>query len=106
MEPIKTPETNITYTAEADEILDLPAVYEPSEVRISSTWELTELEREQIAEGGFIGLGVAAHQPPPAGLAVEPPFCPQCERRMEWSKEVRTFTCPEHVEDSPAAEVT
>lgn len=109
MEPIKTPDTNMNFTSEAEEVLDLPARVERDEDGapiIRSTWELTEIEREQVAEGAHVELGVWGSQPPPASLRVTAPWCPECNESMAWSPELRIFTCPAHSEDDPGADVT
>lgn len=109
MKPITTPETNITFNAaEGDEenVLPLPAVQRPEDSipGIYSTWELTDEEREQIAAGAHIEIGMAAIKPVPVGLAVVAPFCEkplsdepgaeECPERMEWSDELKSFVCP------------
>lgn len=101
MKPIKTPETNIVFNpAEGDEehVEPMFAVARPEDAvpSIESTWDLTADERAQVAEGALIELGVAATTPPPVGMMVVAPFCEgeDCEERMVWSDELKTFVCP------------
>lgn len=94
MKPIRTPETNAVFTAaEGDEEDVFPLPVEVRGPGIHSTWELSDEEREMIAEGGVIEMGVAAKTPPPVGLAVAAPISDDGER-MEWSPELKTFVRP------------
>lgn len=106
MEPVKTPESNHTFKAPDGypEVKDLSVVLEndPEDgtIRNRSTWDLSELEREQIAEGGKVDFCIWGDHMHPVSLAVDAPFC-HCGERMAWNPEVRTFTCDhsDHGED-------
>lgn len=90
MKPIRTPESNTVFNpAEGDEENVEPMHAEVREGDgIYSTWDLTGEEREQVAQGAMIVLGVAAAKPPPVGMQVVPP------PGTEWSDELKTFVCP------------
>lgn len=97
MQPIPTPDTNITFTAEDPEVGALPA--QVIEGQVISVWDLTEIEREQLTEGANLTLSVFAMRPPPTGLSVSAPYCELCSEPMSWSENLRTFTCDNHVGD-------
>lgn len=77
MEPIKTDNTNAVYIgiSEAPEVMDLPCEREVdsqgSQVVVHSVWCLSPEEREAIARGENIKLGIYTHTPiPPVSLQV------------------------------------
>ncbi len=78
MRPIKTSRSNFTYTGPTPDIMDLPC--ERTQIEgggqdgapvTFSVWELTEEEREFVARGGNIKLGIFyAHPIPPVSLQI------------------------------------
>ena len=78
MKPIKTYRSNFVYAGPTPEILDLPcevAVVDsgPQDGALItySVWELNEEERESIARGGKIKLGIFHALPiPPVSLQI------------------------------------
>lgn len=77
MQPIKTANSNLVYRGSPPDIVDLPC--ERAEIHgglqdggtaIYSVWELTDEEREQIARGGNVKLGVFTEPIPPVSLEV------------------------------------
>lgn len=78
MEPIKTNESNFTYTGPTPEIGDLPCHVELDNT--FSVWKLTDEERLLIAGGGNIRLGIYGMHPiPPVSLQVVPDDGPWTE---------------------------
>lgn len=72
MRPIKTPVTNDVYRAppgREHEIGDLP-VYRPRHGEIHAVYTLTDEEREAIANGACIELGIYTEPIPPVSLGV------------------------------------
>lgn len=61
MRPIRTEDSNFTFTGPAPEIADLPGRREPD--AFYSTYELTIEDREKLARGATITLGI--HTPGP-----------------------------------------
>lgn len=69
MTPIRTRESNFTYLGPSAEIADLPCSRKG--LNTFCIWELTAEEREAIAAGGRIQLGIYGVQPiPPVSLQV------------------------------------
>jgi hypothetical protein len=70
MKPVQTRETNMTYTLSGGTVAnDLPCL----RVRpgfVLSEWELTDVEREAIANGARIELGMHSEPHPPVQLSV------------------------------------
>lgn len=96
MKPIKTPETNAELgAAEGDEdrVLPLPVIVRAGDPGVYSVWEPDAAERQQIAEGANVELGVAANPPPPVGMRVAPPHHAD-GTEMEWSDELKTWLRP------------
>lgn len=101
MEPITTPDSNLILKAPEGhpdvEDLSVLVEFDPEEGvnRVRSTWELTDLEREQITEGATIDLRVWGDRAPPVSLTVEAPFCEgeDCGERMTWKPELAIYSC-------------
>lgn len=69
MDPIKTNESNFVYFGPTPEIADLPCRTEGRDT--FSVWQLTEAERQAIAMGAHIRLGIYGARPiPPVSLQV------------------------------------
>lgn len=69
MTPVRTKESNFVYLGPTDEIADLPCRVEGTTT--FSIWALTDEEREAIAAGGNIRLGIFGAVPiPPVSLGV------------------------------------
>lgn len=78
MQPIKTPQSNFVYKGPTPHVVDLPceksketicvdaAIIEVSVVY--SVWEFTDEERESIARGGNVKLGIMGAEPIPPVL--------------------------------------
>jgi hypothetical protein len=68
MRAVRTRTTNFTYVGSPPEILDLPCRIEGH--LVFSVWLPSTLEREAIAQGANIELGVVGHPIPPVSIAV------------------------------------
>ena len=94
MEPIRTNDMEHTLVGpEGSDVEPLPARVEGDTTL--SVWELDDLEKRQIAEGGRVGLVVLAFPPPPVSLGIAPPYCRRCGAPMSWSDMLATWVCPE-----------
>lgn len=103
MKPVPTPDDDLHYVGpEGGDIQPLPSRVEDGVVY--STWELTDTEREQIAQSGRIELAVHAAPPPPVSLAVEGPRCSNCGGSTSWQEELQSWCCDRH-EDADDVEV-
>jgi hypothetical protein len=97
---IKTPFTNSTLRGPAEDIGDLECeltVY-TSEVTgesicTDSAWEPDEHQRDLLAAGAHIRLGVWQHPIPPLMVSLEAPFCDTCETSMVYVKAEGAFFC-------------
>lgn len=61
MDPIRTVNSNFTYRGPSDDIGDLPCERHTElgkQTEVYSVWELTDEERQAIAAGGQLKLGV------------------------------------------------
>jgi hypothetical protein len=80
MKPVEFPEMNVTFTAPGCE--PLPTFADGTQ--IVSCWELTEEERQKIAEGGHLYLHIFGSQQPAVALSAGFPFVD----KTEWPDEV------------------
>lgn len=71
MRPVRTRSSNFVYRGPAADIGDAWVERRPAERAVYLVWEPTPEEREQIAAGGNLKLGVHYLEPiPPVSLAV------------------------------------
>jgi len=91
MEPIQTPRTEITYVDEAE--VEMPARHDEYG-RVLSTWELDDEEREALAQGGRIEVGINQDPPPQVTVKVSGPWCKNCGQEQVWSPQLESWTCP------------
>ena len=70
MRPVHTAESNFVYTGPTPEVGDLHCRVDS--VETTSVWWLTPSDREAIAAGANILLGIAGHPIPPVFLEVTP----------------------------------
>jgi hypothetical protein len=92
MQPIRTNESNFTYLGPGRETADLPCRLE-GERDTFSVWEPTASDRELIAAGGHIRLGIHGVRPiPPVSLQVVgnagpwqrvPDPCDTCQKEVD-----------------------
>lgn len=76
--PIKTNMTNLTLGAPAnwdeekeDKCIGLPCHFDNDAKVISSHWELTDEDRQKIADGALIKLEVFGQSHPPVAISIE-----------------------------------
>ncbi len=78
MRPIKTKRSNFTYKGPTPDIMDLPCEIVEAQAGAQdgapitySVWELTAEEREFVARGGNLKLGILYVQPiPPVSIQI------------------------------------
>lgn len=97
MHPIRTPASNFTYLGPAPHIGDLPCQRAPDGrggTVVLSTWELTPDEREAIARGANIEVGIYAEPIPPISVAIAQPTQDDAAvaRERRWKEETRPET--------------
>ena len=98
LEPFRTPHSNLVMHAPpgAEDVkdLDVEIAVEGRSVWTTSAWGLTDKQRQMIAAGAHLSMGVAIHPIPPLCLMVEPPFCSRCQTMQVFVGEVSAFACP------------
>ena len=74
MRPMRTPASNFTYLGPRPDIGDLPCervVYEDGDSAVYAVYELIDEDRQAIAEGANVKLGIWNQEPiPPVSLRV------------------------------------
>lgn len=68
MRPVRTEQSNFTYLGPTPAVADLPCRREAG--RVYSVWQPTDEEREMIANGAQIELGVTGEPHPPVSFAI------------------------------------
>lgn len=58
-----------------------------------SAWQPNEQQAAWLAAGAHLRMSVWQHPIPPLALAVESPFCPECEAPTVFVKSERVFAC-------------
>lgn len=95
MLPVKTLESNFTYLGPAPEVADMPCRLEGAQTY--SVWVLSDEERELIAKGGHIRLGIFGVRPiPPVSLQVVPNVRPWMRERAPCDKCGQEADAPIH----------
>lgn len=72
MRPIRHEGSNFVYRGPSDEVGDLWVQRQPVIGCVEVIYELTDDDRQTIAEGGFIRLGIWTEPIPPVSMAVIP----------------------------------
>jgi hypothetical protein len=67
--PIRTTESNFTFLGPSSNVADLPGQREAGR-RFYSVWKLSDEEREAIAKGGNLELGIYCDPIPPVSIVV------------------------------------
>lgn len=100
LDPIETPHTNATLKAppgmeESVRPLRLELCLDPDDRTLVSVsaWDLDDKQRDLIAAGAHLRLGVWQHPIPPLSLQIEPPFCDTCKAPKVYVRSEREFAC-------------
>lgn len=96
IEPSTTPFTNAVLKGQPGTDvgdLELELCQEGGKVCSVSAWDLNERQRELVAAGAHIRLGVYQHPIPPLSMSIEAPFCPTCKAAMVYVKAEGSFFC-------------
>lgn len=97
LKPSRTPHANAVLKGIDDDMGDLEVelCIDPEYKSIASVtaWDLDDHQRELIAAGAHIRLGVWQHPIPPLSVGVEAPFCEECQTQKIYVKASKGFFC-------------